>query len=339
VLLKDQREQVLKDKRQETRPNYSKPEHQSFTAPLKSVLRNAEAMKSRGGVALFYPMSEVGNNQNLDEYDRRQISPTRTAVIDLTHDSKERSKERSGSKGRSRAHLYHNRHDLEKFSCSPKQNDSLQKLHERDTEIALKRREKLESARNKEKVQPKAAYTHNYKNTKSRVSSVVKKDKKNQRYFAQFEKRSQSPTGNTGCLKRRLYEDKRYYEDDNTFDRMDDRVRTVLASRYTDLPHDDRGKLQRDIKYSKEKIYYKQEDLLKSKYEIINAKESDKKLNEEQQNNKFGPRIDITRNEIPSSNTEQDNIRSDEVLNRHNNRLSEFGFSLDQVQMYPYSKK
>jgi hypothetical protein len=267
------------------------------------------------------------------------MSPIKSAFVDLTHDSRERSRERTNSKGRSRAHFYHNRQDLEKFSCSPRQNDSLQKLHERDTEIALKRREKLESARNKGKVQPKVAYTSTVKNTKTRVGSDWKRAK-NQRHFPQFEKRSQSPTGNTGWLKRWLYDGKRYSEADNTFDRANDKTRTMLASHYSDLPRPSyKPASELEKNYSKEpKLYYRQEDLLKSKYEIGNVNETSQKSNAGQQNMQFGPRIEIARSEIPSYHTEQDNIRSDEVLNKHNSRLSEFGFSLDRVQMYPYSQ-
>ena len=188
----------MRDKRLETQPKYNEPEHLKYTSPLRSSMRNADLVKSRGGVAIFYPKNEVERHGNLDEFDERPVSPTRLKISNGSFVVNKDSKEGSGSRHRTKAHLYHNRRDLERFSCSPKPNESLQKLHERDTEIALKRREKLEFVRNKDKVQERHVSPISYKNVKTRVGSATKRDKANRSHICRFEKRSQSPTGNTG---------------------------------------------------------------------------------------------------------------------------------------------
>ena len=284
-------------------------------------------------------MSEVGRLKNLDEYEDRPISPVRFKANDRFGEVEENTNEDYKSKERTKTHLYHNRRDFEKFSCSPKQNESFQKLHERDTEIALKRREKLESVRNKDKEQERSTYSRAFKNTKSKIGRSARRDRKNRSHASHFERRSQSPTGNIGCLKRRAYYDQRLVEGDDTFERVDEKDRKTFLSHYSELPVDHRDPYHRDHKHSKERIYYRQEDLMKPQYEVTNIKEENiKSIKEENESDRFGPRIEQTKNEIPSSPLKHDNVNADEVLNRHNNRLSEFGYALDRNQVYPYSK-
>jgi len=185
----------LRDKRIETIPKKAEPEHHHATNPLKSVLRNSAGAKSKGGVALFYSTDDLTRYEPTVVREERPICACGTVqkrAIQEQRRTQSKSPARLDARRVYGQHLYHNKNDLAMFSCSPlkKQTGALHKFHERDTEIALKRREKLESVRNKDR-EPEAnrrSYVHNFRNVESKVASAAKRDRQAKRYITHFKR-------------------------------------------------------------------------------------------------------------------------------------------------------
>lgn len=217
-MLRGEKEKYLRDKRMETMPKQPEPEHRHSTVPLKSVMRNSEGVKSPGGIAMHYDMQELGKSKQ-QEYDDRPIRPApphrdqdrqihSAEKQAYRRDRRDRETQSSiGNKQRMEPQYFHTHTDLQEFSSSPlrKRNTSLKKLHNRDTQIALERREKVESARKKDKDPDSdlAQCPNPYKDVKSKVANEVKKDKRKKRSNTTNLGQSRSTGAHkTGCLKR-----------------------------------------------------------------------------------------------------------------------------------------
>lgn len=161
--LREDREKYIQDKRIETVPKQHQSEHTNSTAPLKSVMRNSESVKAKGGVALHYEMQDLCRHGIVDE---RPISPAQ-------HELYNRSvNDRRDREARKQMGITHNTEDYtlwksdNKNTSSPlkPQHTSIKDLIKRDKQLAMERRERLESARNKNKPADQFdSYVHNRK--------------------------------------------------------------------------------------------------------------------------------------------------------------------------------
>jgi len=84
--------------------------------------------------------------------------------------------------------------------------------------------------------------------------------------------------------------------------------------------------------------FYKQEDLHPSQYENKDTFERlDNLLKSSTKASNFGLKLEVRSSESKPSIAKQPEGKYDPIMERHYNRLSEFGVKLGKEQMYPYA--
>lgn len=106
-------------------------------------MRNSETVQAPGGVALVYSNDDYADIY-IETIDDRPISPLKNSQV-LSPKRDRRDRESESKLGKPVRAQYENYY--EKAEERSPRSKSLKKLHNRDKKIALKRREKLESAR------------------------------------------------------------------------------------------------------------------------------------------------------------------------------------------------
>lgn len=292
-------QEILKDKRQESVPKNQVQEHIPRTSPLKSILKNSETVMAPGGVALHYPTGEV-TDLNMTSFDDRPINPMRKTFKPEIDDSK-----RSSPPGRRFEEKYKYEYTLRN---SPR-SKSLKKQQQRDKDIAMQRREKLENARDVTHEHLKATKRHckNASDVKFRSSSAYQ------------HRQPHSPTRTSG-LKRSVYKGAL---DQSRDDGYTDSIDLSRAS------HTDKS-----LNSGYFRKYYKQEELLKDADKLANGNMHNRNFTKTEIRANTGghtrARQEIRRSDYQPRTQTIDLTHTDSVIDQHNNRLSSFGVVIDK---------
>lgn len=194
TMLRGEREKYLRDKRMETVPKPAETDHSHSTIPLKSVMRNSEGVKSKGGLALHYNMQDLCSHRPIEE--DRPISPGQSpSFAPSTEDRRGRATQKKPSRGKQNQSLHQTGYPRPKSTtCTSKpQNVQIKELIRRDKQIAIDRRERVESSRNKRRQEGRALEHKTTLRTHDLGSSSSGSAKLKQRSLGNANNRDSSP--------------------------------------------------------------------------------------------------------------------------------------------------
>ena len=326
----------------ESVPKAPEPEQKNYTHPLKSVMRNSAGVKAKGGVALHYHMQDLCKNHQIE--DERPISPAKHKYYEReVNDTRDRdARKEMNLPKRQRTD------DSPHRSSSPlkSQNKSIKDLIKRDKQIALQRRQKLDSARSKngpsEQMKRSMATMSYAERPKSSGHTRIKQRSMTSTKIS----RPKSPA-RTSCLKNKNRQD-----DTVVFDRTFERE--TRANFDPKSPEETR-----------ERRYYKQEDLRDDSFYRKDTRERlHVALGGGSPKRQSPQRDDLQQSSSPvKAEKHHENVSSESkyrisaryeainrdrpgiakhansVIDRHHHRQKQYGLSMPSSQLYPYSSE